>query len=152
VVPDEPPLDGDAPPVLEPPPEDAVDFVSLFDPHPVLVALAARATQTVEPREPILGWLSLVALALQRRTSTTLCAVVLRRTIVRVSFYRRSSASAFDWQGSTPWPCYLTALVSGDLNEDGRPDLISTEGYTDTLLLCPYSNNFTVILNRALCR
>jgi hypothetical protein len=52
-----------------------------------------------------------------------------------VSIYQQSHGSTFELSGSLSWPGYLTALVSGDLDEDGRPDLIATEGYTDTMLV-----------------
>jgi hypothetical protein len=50
-----------------------------------------------------------------------------------VSFYGQSSDGGFEWRDTISWPGYITALVSGDLDEDGQPDLIATEGYTDTL-------------------
>jgi hypothetical protein len=50
-----------------------------------------------------------------------------------VSIYGSSSEGGFEWRDTIAWPGYITSLVTGDLDEDGQPDLIATEGYSDTL-------------------
>ncbi len=50
-----------------------------------------------------------------------------------VSFYGRNAEGGFEWRNTISWPGYITSLVTGDLDADGQPDLVATEGYTDTL-------------------
>ncbi len=43
-----------------------------------------------------------------------------------LSLFRRTSSNHFEVQSSSPWSGQLTALVAGDLNEDGNLDLVAT--------------------------
>jgi hypothetical protein len=51
----------------------------------------------------------------------------------QLTLFSRNPADHFEQKSSSPWSGYVTGLAAGDLNEDGRLDLASSEGWSGTV-------------------
>jgi hypothetical protein len=55
------------------------------------------------------------------------------RAGVGLSVYRRTNAGQFELQNTFPWSGTVTSLSAGDLNGDGKTDLVATEGFGSSI-------------------